>query len=119
MGDTLLVITAKNNLDALEATRDFVMTDKAETHAPVVERLRRAGAIVLGKTNMHELAFGISGWNPTFQSGPQPGVRNAYDASRAAGGSSSGTGAALGARVVLAIGLSVEAALGRLPAPAP
>lgn len=37
-GDTLLVITAKNNLDALEATRDFVMTDKAETHAPVVER---------------------------------------------------------------------------------
>jgi di/tricarboxylate transporter len=38
MGDTLLVITAKNNLDALEATRDFVMTDKAETHAPAVER---------------------------------------------------------------------------------
>lgn len=38
VGDTLLVITAKNNLDALEATRDFVMTDKAETHAPVVER---------------------------------------------------------------------------------
>jgi di/tricarboxylate transporter len=38
VGDTLLVITAKNNLDALEATRDFVMTDKAETHAPAVER---------------------------------------------------------------------------------
>jgi len=38
VGDTLLVITAKNNLDALEATRDFVMTDKAETHAPVIER---------------------------------------------------------------------------------
>ena len=70
--------------------------------APVVERLRQAGAIVLGKTNLHELAFGISGWNATFQSGPQPGVRNAYDTSRAAGGSSSGTGAALGARVVLA-----------------
>ena len=70
--------------------------------APVVARLRKAGAIVLGKTNMHELAFGISGYNPSFQSGPDLGVRNAYDSSRSAGGSSSGTGAALGARVVLA-----------------
>ncbi|HKX44234.1 MAG TPA: amidase family protein, partial [Burkholderiaceae bacterium] len=70
--------------------------------APVVKRLRDAGAIVIAKTNMHELAFGISGYNPTFQSGPEPGVRNAYDRSRAAGGSSSGTGAALGARVVAA-----------------
>ena len=70
--------------------------------APVVERLRRAGAVVIAKTNMHELAFGISGFNPTFQTGPEPGVRNAYDSTRSAGGSSSGTGAALGARVVLA-----------------
>ncbi len=70
--------------------------------APVVQRLRDAGALVLGKTNMHELAFGISGWNPAFQSGPEPGVRNAYDRTKSAGGSSSGTGAALGARIVLA-----------------
>lgn len=70
--------------------------------APVVERLRKAGAVVIAKTNMHELAFGISGYNPVFQTGPEPGVRNAYDSSRSAGGSSSGTGAALGARVVLA-----------------
>jgi len=68
--------------------------------APVVKRLRDAGAIVLAKTNMHELAFGISGYNPAFQSGAEVGVRNAYDRTRAAGGSSSGTGAALGARVV-------------------
>lgn len=68
--------------------------------APVVKRLRDAGAIVIAKTNMHELAFGISGHNPAFQSGPEAGVRNAYDRTRAAGGSSSGTGAALGARVV-------------------
>ena len=70
--------------------------------APVVKRLRDAGAIVVAKTNMHELAFGISGHNPAFQSGPEAGVRNAYDHTRAAGGSSSGTGAALGARVVAA-----------------
>lgn len=70
--------------------------------APVVKKLRDAGAIVLGKTNMHELAFGISGFNPAFNTGPEPGVRNAYDRTKSAGGSSSGTGAALGARVVFA-----------------
>ena len=68
--------------------------------APVVKRLRDAGAVVLGKTHMHELAFGISGYNTAFNApGTQSGVRNAYDASRSAGGSSSGTGAALGARM--------------------
>jgi Asp-tRNA(Asn)/Glu-tRNA(Gln) amidotransferase A subunit family amidase len=70
--------------------------------APVVARLRKAGAVVIGKTQLHELAFGISGWNPAYQTGPEPGVRNAYDATRAAGGSSAGTAAALGAGVVLA-----------------
>jgi mandelamide amidase len=70
--------------------------------APVVRKLRDAGAIVLGKTLMHELAFGISGYNPAYNSGPNVGVRNAYDLSRSAGGSSSGTGAALGARIVMA-----------------
>jgi indoleacetamide hydrolase len=70
--------------------------------APVVQRLRAAGAVVIGKTNMHELAFGISGYNPAYNTGPEPGVRNAYDRSKVAGGSSSGTAAALGARVVAA-----------------
>ena len=73
-----------------------------KSDAPVVARLRAAGAVILGKTNMHELAFGISGFNPAFNTGSEPGVRNAYDRSRSPGGSSSGTGAALGARVVLA-----------------
>lgn len=70
--------------------------------APVAKKLRDAGAIVIGKTNMHELAFGISGFNPAFNTGKEPGVRNAYDVTKAAGGSSSGTGAALGARIVTA-----------------
>ncbi len=68
-------------------------------HAPVVQRLVGAGAIVLGKTNMHELAFGISGYNEAFHGGAGIGVRNPYDRSRFAGGSSSGTGAAVGARL--------------------
>jgi mandelamide amidase len=75
---------------------------KPKADAPVVRKLRAAGAIVIGKTNMHELAFGISGYNPAFKTGAEVGVRNAYDASKSAGGSSSGTGAALGARVVMA-----------------
>ncbi len=70
--------------------------------APVVAKLRAAGAIVLGKTHMHELAFGVTGYNPAFPSGPEVGVRNAYDPRRIAGGSSSGNGAALGARMVSA-----------------
>ena len=70
--------------------------------APVSAKLREAGAIIIGKTNMHELAFGISGYNPAFQTGPEPGVRNAYDPTKIAGGSSSGTAAAIGARIVTA-----------------
>jgi indoleacetamide hydrolase len=70
--------------------------------APVVEKLRAAGAIIIGKTNMHELAFGISGYNGAFKTGSEPGVRNAYDLSKIAGGSSSGTASAIGARIVAA-----------------
>jgi mandelamide amidase len=72
------------------------------TDAPTVARLRAAGAIILGKTNMHELAYGATGYNGAFNTGPNRGVRNAYDSTRVAGGSSSGSGAALGARMALA-----------------
>ena len=71
-------------------------------NAPVVQKLVEAGAIVVATTNMHELAFGISGYNPTYQTGPEPGVRNPYDTTRFAGGSSSGTGAIIGAGAVRA-----------------
>lgn len=70
--------------------------------APVAAKLRAAGAIIIGKTNLHELAFGISGLNAGFKTGAEPGARNAYDATKIAGGSSSGTGAAVGARIVTA-----------------
>ena len=70
--------------------------------APVAAKLRAAGAIIIGKTNMHELAFGISGYNAGFKTGVEPGVRNAYDATKIAGGSSSGTAAAIGVRIVTA-----------------
>jgi aspartyl-tRNA(Asn)/glutamyl-tRNA(Gln) amidotransferase subunit A len=58
--------------------------------APVVRRLRDAGAIVMGKTNLHEFAFGTTSDETAF--GP---VRNPRDPSRSAGGSSGGSAAAL------------------------
>ncbi|PWE76587.1 indole acetimide hydrolase [Bradyrhizobium sp. SUTN9-2] len=78
------------------ALKDYI--PKAD--APVVTKLRDAGAVIIGKTSMHELAFGISGYNTAFKTGAEYGVRNAYDRTLIAGGSSSGTGAAIGARIV-------------------
>ncbi|SSW69079.1 indoleacetamide hydrolase [Achromobacter agilis] len=84
--------------------------------APVVQRLREAGAVIVGKTHMHELAFGVSGYNTAFPGAQSVGTRNAYDASRIAGGSSSGSGAAVGARLApAALGTDTGASV-RLPA---
>jgi mandelamide amidase len=58
--------------------------------APIVQALRKAGAIVLGKTNLHELSYGWTSNNLAF--GP---VHNPYDPTRIAGGSSGGTAAAV------------------------
>ena len=64
-------------------------------HAPVVARLLAQGALIAGKANLHELAFGVSGNNRVTGA-----VRNPYDFNRIPGGSSSGSGALVGAGVV-------------------
>ena len=71
-----------------------------KTNAPIIDKLQAAGAIVVGKTNMHELAFGATGYNTAFHLPGLVGVRNAFDHSRIAGGSSSGSASALGARMI-------------------
>ena len=61
------------------------------THdAPVVANLRRAGAIIVGKTNLHEFAFGTTTDETAFGA-----VRNPHDRARSAGGSSAGAAVAL------------------------
>jgi aspartyl-tRNA(Asn)/glutamyl-tRNA(Gln) amidotransferase subunit A len=71
-----------------------------ERHARAVERMEDAGAILLGKTATDEFAYGIAGVNPHY--GP---ARNPWDPARVSGGSSSGSGVAVGSGTVpLALG---------------
>jgi aspartyl-tRNA(Asn)/glutamyl-tRNA(Gln) amidotransferase subunit A len=68
--------------------RDFVPLHDA----PLVNQLREAGTILLGKTNMHEFAYGVTSNNPYY--GP---VHNPWDLTRIPGGSSGGSAAAVAA----------------------
>ena len=76
----------------------FFSENIPERDAFVVEKLKQAGALIIGKTNTHEIALGITGNNPHYGT-----ARNPWDTSRIPGGSSSGsaiavlTGMALGA----------------------
>ncbi|MDP2312090.1 MAG: amidase [Pseudomonadota bacterium] len=70
----------------------FLGKEPATADATVVARLRAAGALLVGKTNMHELGIGVTGINPHHGA-----ARNPYDPGRATGGSSSGSAAAAAA----------------------
>ncbi|HEY3356798.1 MAG TPA: amidase [Polyangia bacterium] len=92
-------IAVKDNLDeagvpgpaGCRAYRDRI----PPRDATAVARLRAAGAVIVGRTNMHELADGITSANPHH--GP---VRNPWGRDRHPGGSSGGSGAAVAAGVV-------------------
>ncbi|KAG7395318.1 hypothetical protein PHYBOEH_003939 [Phytophthora boehmeriae] len=75
--------------------------DPAVEDDPPVARLRAAGAIILGTTNMHELGSGVTGYNMHYGT-----VRNPYNPKCYTGGSSSGSTAAVASGLVpLALGL--------------
>lgn len=79
--------------------------------APVVEKLNRAGAVMLGKTGLHEIAYGVTSENPHFGV-----IRNPRDLERSPGGSSGGSGAAVAADMVfMATGTDTGGSI-RIPA---
>jgi aspartyl-tRNA(Asn)/glutamyl-tRNA(Gln) amidotransferase subunit A len=84
---------------------------RATEDSAVVARLRAAGAVLIGKTNLHELAFGPLGTNPHFGD-----TRNPWDAARHSGGSSGGSAAAVATEMcVFAIGSDTTGSI-RIPA---
>jgi len=87
--------------------RDFV----PDYDATVVERLREAGAISIGKTNLHEIAFGITSKNPHYGF-----VLNPLDPKRIAGGSSGGSAALVAGKFLpMALGTDTGGSI-RVPA---
>jgi len=79
--------------------------------AAVVEKLAAAGAVLVGKAGMHELAYGITSNNPHFGT-----IRNPWDLERIPGGSSGGSGVAVSAGMVfMAMGSDTGGSI-RIPA---
>jgi aspartyl-tRNA(Asn)/glutamyl-tRNA(Gln) amidotransferase subunit A len=64
----------------------------ATKDAPVIERMRGFGCVVVGKANLHEFAYGVTSVNPHYGT-----VLNPHDTTRVAGGSSGGSAAAVAA----------------------
>lgn len=69
----------------------------ASVDSAVVEKLESAGAVLLGKLNMHESAYGITSANPHYGA-----VRNPWNREHSPGGSSGGSGAAVATDMVFA-----------------
>ena len=81
------------------------------TNAFIVERLEQAGAVMLGKTNTHELGGGVTTINPFFGT-----TRNPVDTTRIPGGSSGGSAAAVAAHLCTAATGSDTGGSVRIPA---
>jgi aspartyl-tRNA(Asn)/glutamyl-tRNA(Gln) amidotransferase subunit A len=95
----------------LTAGSRILAENVASENAEVTSRLREAGALIPGKLNLHEFAFGATGVNPHF--GP---ARNPWDTERITGGSSSGSAAAVaGGECAVALGTDTGGSI-RIPA---
>jgi indoleacetamide hydrolase len=93
-----LPICVKDNIDtagiATSAGTPALRNNRPANDAPILKSLYGAGAILFGKTNMHELALGYTTNNAAFGA-----AHNPYDETRIAGGSSGGTAVAIAARI--------------------
>jgi len=70
----------------------ILRSEPAVEDAPVIRRLRQEGCVIVGKTNLHEFAYGVTSVNPHYGA-----VRNPHDVERVAGGSSGGSAVAVAA----------------------
>lgn len=102
-----IAVAGLPNTGGTPALADHIPTLDAD----IVIRLKRAGAIIIGKNTMHELAWGTTSINP-FSGTPL----NPHDRTRTSGGSSGGAGAAVAAGLVpVAIGTDTGGSI-RIPA---
>lgn len=86
---------ALKDIICVEGTRstagsNFFSDESLQFDATIVSKLKSAGAIIIGKTNLHEFAFGVTTENPHFGA-----TANPWDTSRVPGGSSGGSAAAV------------------------
>ncbi|MFY0610328.1 MAG: amidase [Hyphomicrobiaceae bacterium] len=91
-----MTMSIKDNIDiagtVTTAGSKILANNMTNRDAFIIDRLKRAGAVIIGKANLHEWVFG-----PTSQSTHYGPVRNPWDISRIPGGSSGGSGASLAA----------------------
>jgi Asp-tRNA(Asn)/Glu-tRNA(Gln) amidotransferase A subunit family amidase len=104
--NAFISVSAEDEIGTVVAVKDLVdvagmvttgggviLPDEPATEdAPVVARLRREGCVMVGKTNLHEFAYGVTSVNPHYGA-----VRNPHDPRLVAGGSSGGSAVAVAA----------------------
>ncbi|HEX7942315.1 MAG TPA: amidase family protein, partial [Gemmatimonadaceae bacterium] len=109
-----LIVAVKDNIDVaglMTTAGSRLFAYSPDRDAPSVARLRAAGAVVLGKTNLDQFATGLVGTRSPFGA-----VRNAWDPERISGGSSSGSAVAVALGITdIALGTDT-AGSGRVPA---
>jgi len=108
-------IVVKDNIDTADLrttyASGFFHQNVPRQDATVVRRLRQAGAVIVGKSTLHEFAFGVRSTNPVIGQ-----CRNPWDPSRIPGGSSGGSGVALATGMAeLALGTDTGGSV-RIPA---
>lgn len=108
-------VAVKDELDMLPypttVGTSFLGKSPATKDATIVARMRAAGALLVGKTNMHEIGINVTGFNPHHGT-----ARNPYNVNHYTGGSSSGSAAAVAAGLVpIALGADGGGSI-RIPA---
>ena len=91
-----IVVAVKDLVDVagmVTTAGGIILPNEPALHdAPVIQRIREEGCLIVGKTNLHEFAFGVTSTNPHYGT-----VRNPHDPNRVAGGSSGGSAVAVAA----------------------